>query len=978
MASNLGTVFVELSLDDKIYKQKLSEILTSTQTTAKGAETAWKALGVKSDAMFEAQARAAQNAYTLIKSSATSTSADIMRAEEAKNAKLTQLNEQQYGKQTSFIDSLKSNWMAASAAIIAAWMLVNKAISISKEIASAANDIQRMSNTIGISTTEWQKFSYAAKMSDVSNESLMRGMKALSASMEEFNNKSGDGYKILTALGLSTVDVTGKQKPLTQMFKEVATEFSKYEGGARMVDYVNKLMGKSGMDLIPMFKDGAKGIDEYGDKLVKMGSVIGDVAIIAGSAAEDQFKNLDTRMNAMKINLAPLILLFAKGAENLAGMISWITKPVEVPWWLGGGTFSFFTGLQANPISALDKPFELAVSHGEKYVSTLKKVLPGLVDIKKGTEDAEKAAKKAADEADKAYAKAFSEVTRQMKVEDEYYEQQIKNTIEIEKADKKAAEEKEKEIDAWVKAEIEAYSRVDKENEEFFKDEKKRVEDLAKEKEKLAKDEIKLAADRLRTYHDLYKDLAGYEESYYESSKMIILNQEKDYRKLLIDKNTSAQEAAKIEILLAQRTAEELRKLDEERILRSNDFFGGMKVQMDRNSREMITWGQVGADVFKKFTDDAQKQLSDNLFNVLTGQFDKLGADWNSLWEGMLRTITDKLAKMAIEAATAEIFDLLGPAWDWAGSLFAAEGIWKIPEGRSREGVPVIAHPGEMIIPADIAEQIREAGGGSFQDLVDKMEGTPGAKSAALEAAMKGMAQSYKNIATIGGVMTATGKISPNQYLTGLLSPQAALSAVIGGAIPAMAQQIFGFDPASKWGFTALTTAAKMAGLSTLWGAPIGIAGMFLADKVIGFLEDLSKVKTTTTWYDTMSETFAQGPAGGGMAGGTEGYGGGGKEGGAAESGMDTGDTGAEAEGGASFRYGGISRGPESGYWARLHGTEKITPLGNGGGSEGNLVINSPLLYIEGTVIGDQRGLNDLAEKMDYMIKKINKREYNS
>ncbi len=186
-----------------------------------------------------------------------------------------------------------------------------------KSIAEAANDIERMSKTIGISTTEWQKFSFAAKMSDVSNETLMRGMKGLSQSMEEFNKKSGDGYQILTALGLSTIDASGKQKTLTQMFKEVATEFSKYETGARMVDYANRLLGKSGMDLIPMFEKGGKGIDEHGEKLVKMGSLIGEVSLKAGSAADNQFKELETRFNSMKISLGPLVLDFV----NLATAI---------------------------------------------------------------------------------------------------------------------------------------------------------------------------------------------------------------------------------------------------------------------------------------------------------------------------------------------------------------------------------------------------------------------------------------------------------------------------------------------------------------------------------------------------------------------------------------------------------------------------------------------------------------------------------
>ncbi len=979
MATPSGTIFAEIGIDYSPATRAQQQLLKDATTTSLNIEQNFKNLGIKSSAEFDLMRQKIANSYEMISNSGKASATDIMRAEEAKNAKLTQLNEQQYGKQTSFIDSMKAQWVAASIAIVAAWMLVNKAISIGKEIASAANDIQRMSNMIGVSTDEWQKFSYAAKMSDVSNESLMRGMKALSASMEEFNNKSGDGYKILTALGLSTVDVTGKQKPLTQMFKEVATEFSKYEGGARMVDYANKLMGKSGMDLIPMFKDGGKGIDEYGDKLLRMGSIIGEVAIKAGSAAEDEFKNLDTRINSMKVNLAPLVLILGKGAENLASMVNWLTKPVEIPWWLGGGTLSFFTGLQSNPISALDKPLELAVSHGENYVSTLKKALPVLVDIKKATEDAEKAAKKAADEADKAYAKAFSEVTRQIKVEDEYYEQQIKNTIEIEKVEKKAAEEREKEIDGWVKREIEAYSQVDKENEKFIEDEIKREKDLKKE-------QVKFAADRLVVVRKMTEDIGKFTKNEYDLKKYLLDEQYRDYERFVKDKN-----------LLDRWYDIRLIQLEEERALRSNDFFAGMKVQMDQNSREQVAWGQVGADVFTKFTQDAQKQLSDNLFNVLTGKFDELGVNWNALWEGMLRTLTDKLAQMAIEAAAAQVWKLLAPAVgsgiDWLGSIFAAKGIWDVKGAAG--GIPVIAHPGEMIVPADLASQIREAGGGgaqfdTLQSLMEGMKGTQGANIPGLNAFLEGTLQQHGKLAAIGTLMTATGKISIDQLMQGLFSPQAMVSSMIMGGLPAAMSEIFGLDKVgdeTKLGKTSKAFSRAMT-VGTLLGGPLagimsGLAAQFLSKPIAKQLYNWGVVPYDWLYYAPYEPgpnlqwpdyaPYEAGPYSPGMEGGPSG--GGGAEGGASEGGGAGQGGGGASEG---FRRGGIARGPESGYWARLHGTEQITPLKSGNAPIGGrtININSPLIKVEGGLIADGQTLNDFVEKLDYMLDKMNKRVY--
>ncbi|MFH2075121.1 MAG: hypothetical protein ABIJ57_07205, partial [Pseudomonadota bacterium] len=134
MAINAGTCFVEISLDDKVYKQKLSETLASTEATEKGIETSWKALCVKNDATYDKQRFAYENAMTLIKNSTTSTAQDIIRAEEAKNAKIKQLNEQQFGHQDTLIESVKKNWLALAGIIAVAY----KAVGAVSDIVMAA------------------------------------------------------------------------------------------------------------------------------------------------------------------------------------------------------------------------------------------------------------------------------------------------------------------------------------------------------------------------------------------------------------------------------------------------------------------------------------------------------------------------------------------------------------------------------------------------------------------------------------------------------------------------------------------------------------------------------------------------------------------------------------------------------------------------------------------------------------------------
>ena len=150
--AKLGTVFVELSLDDKVYKQKLSETLTSVQATTKGIEKSWQVLGQKSDEVFNAQRRSYENALTLIKNSHNATKQDIIRAEQAAASKIKSINEQQFGHQTTMLEGLKKNWIAASVAIGAAWIAASKAIALMDEGAKALqaeSSFKIMANQMG-------------------------------------------------------------------------------------------------------------------------------------------------------------------------------------------------------------------------------------------------------------------------------------------------------------------------------------------------------------------------------------------------------------------------------------------------------------------------------------------------------------------------------------------------------------------------------------------------------------------------------------------------------------------------------------------------------------------------------------------------------------------------------------------------------------------------------------------------------------
>ena len=104
-----------------------------------------------------------------------------------------------------------------------------------KSVSSAANDIERRADVLGMTTDSFQKMQYAARMSDVSVEAFSVGLKTLSRVMSEANNTSGNSARIFEAIGISTKDAEGKMKPLDQIMGELASKFSQWESGPQKI-----------------------------------------------------------------------------------------------------------------------------------------------------------------------------------------------------------------------------------------------------------------------------------------------------------------------------------------------------------------------------------------------------------------------------------------------------------------------------------------------------------------------------------------------------------------------------------------------------------------------------------------------------------------------------------------------------------------------------------------------------------------------
>ena len=203
----IGTMFVELDLDASRYTKGQQQLLKDAQTASTTLEKNFQNLGIKSAGTFDLMRAKTINSFEAIAKSSRATADDIIRAEEAKNAKLQQINDQQFGKQTSIIETLKKNWIAAAAAVYASVAAIGKAM----DMAEAGSKLQKQEAS----------FESLAKAAGTSSSQILDSLKRVSQGMvSEARLIWASGKALL--MGLPAADIT--------KYMEIAAATSKSTG----------------------------------------------------------------------------------------------------------------------------------------------------------------------------------------------------------------------------------------------------------------------------------------------------------------------------------------------------------------------------------------------------------------------------------------------------------------------------------------------------------------------------------------------------------------------------------------------------------------------------------------------------------------------------------------------------------------------------------------------------------------------------
>ncbi len=643
MAVNAGQIFVELSLDDKVYKQKLSDQLTSTETTAKGIETSWKVLGAKNDQAYDAMRRSYENALTLIKNSTNSTAQDIIRAEEAKNKKIQELNDRQFGEQKSGLETLKGHYLAVTAAIAVALGTVAKGWEMANA-GAAFQEQQQLLDRLGAKygttadgiVSEMQRASDGmipkAELMSIALSGIHKGLRP--DQLIELANAAtvlGDmveGGPTVALKNLTEALETGRVKGLKNYLGTALDLEAVFPGLTGSLTETEKAQAMYNLTV----KVSAERQKELGDSVRSNADEL-DVA----SA------KMANNANVLKTWASNVATFFVKGFVNAREAGTGATEAVSD---FGMEIGSASRKMEENTASTIKNAAAQGLTNEQ-----IRAQVKAREDAKKAAEEEAKAAKKAAEDQKKAI-----EELKKLGMESYFagVEAREKERLDIEKSMREEYDAEKKQTEELKKLGLEGYfAGVDARE--------KAAEEKGKIMREEYEDEKKINSDRLKATRDLYKDIRGYEVQSFDATKALIQEQAAAYKKLGVD-----------EVAVAVWVAQETDKAYIAMGRHSTDWKDGVKAGLVEITQAQTTWGTAAYEVTKTTFDGAAKAFGTNFKDVVKGDFTNIGQAWSSLWDSALQTFGEQLGKMVMEAAAKDVKLLFDAQWTADGSAVIA------------------------------------------------------------------------------------------------------------------------------------------------------------------------------------------------------------------------------------------------------------------------------------------------------------------
>lgn len=177
--------------------------------------------------------------------------------------------------------------------LAAACIKAEKAIiGMTKESATRADELLRVSSVSGVAAENLQKFEYAADFVGVSTDALTDSLKDLTKNMADAANGNEDYAAKFENLDVSITNADGSLRDSYDVFLDVIDALGQMENVTERDAAAMGLINESAQQLNPLIETGTDALRRYADEAEALGAVLSEDELEALNAVDDAQKKL--------------------------------------------------------------------------------------------------------------------------------------------------------------------------------------------------------------------------------------------------------------------------------------------------------------------------------------------------------------------------------------------------------------------------------------------------------------------------------------------------------------------------------------------------------------------------------------------------------------------------------------------------------------------------------------------------------------
>jgi hypothetical protein len=188
------------------------------------------------------------------------------------------------------------------------------------------DELAKASDRTGISVESLARLKHAADQSGIGLGTVESALKRMSRAVDEARQGTGTYVEAFQRLGI-TMDMFEGKNPEEQ-FLILADALYRMEDHTTKAALAQELFGRGGLELLPMLKDGASGIQALGEEAERLGLVMDEETARSAEALTDAFARLSKAVGAIMWSIGGAL------GPTLEKVAAWLEKVVTrvVEW----------------------------------------------------------------------------------------------------------------------------------------------------------------------------------------------------------------------------------------------------------------------------------------------------------------------------------------------------------------------------------------------------------------------------------------------------------------------------------------------------------------------------------------------------------------------------------------------------------------------------------------------------------------------